>query len=257
MGAQQNPRNLADQTAPAPLFVAEHVDCTVPNDSGGKRVIFDDLAFHVNAGEIVDLTGASGAGKTTLLTAFARLNVNTTGTFTLAGRDSGDFTPQEWRRAVSYLPQTSMLMGETVADAVRLPWTFKVRSRATKGAGKTPRELLPDATIRALLDEMGCEDIDLARPPANLSGGQAARVSLCRTLLTHPRVLLADEVDAGLDAENAAKVGVVFTKAAAGGMAIIRIRHRQSDHRAKRIMVLENGKLHEEQAGEPVEAIAR
>ena len=62
---------------------------------------------------------------------------------------------------------------------------------------------------------MGCADIDLNRPPHDLSGGQAARVSLARTLLTRPKVLLADEVDAGLDDDNAEKVARILAKAAA------------------------------------------
>ena len=74
-------------------------------------------------------------------------------------------------------------------------------------------------------------------------GGQAARVSLTRTLLTHPGVLLADEVDAGLDEENADKVADILRKAADNGTAVVRIRHRKPDGRANRIMVLANGTI--------------
>ena len=90
---------------------------------------------------------------------------------------------------------------------------------------------------------MGCEDIDLARAPHDLSGGQAARVSLARTLLTRPAVLLADEVDAGLDDDNADKVASIMASAAARGMAIVRIRHRPPDGRATRIVTLSVGRL--------------
>ena len=51
-------------------------------------------------------------------------------------------------------------------------------------------------------------------------------MSLARTLLTSPKVLLADEVDAGLDDENADKVASIMAQAAEQGMAVIRIRHR-------------------------------
>lgn len=232
-------------TPPAPhLFEATHVTAVMPQQ-GGDHTVFHDLSFHVDAGEVVDITGPSGAGKSTLLTAFARLNAHTTGIFTLDGKDSDSFTPQQWRVRVSYLPQTSTLIGDTVADVIRLPWTLAVRQGERK---QEPADMLADAHIRQLLDAMGCADIQLDRNPRDLSGGQAARVSLARTILTKPRVLLADEVDAGLDEENADKVADLLKRAAGQGAGVVRIRHRAPDGRASRIMVLSDGELNEQQA---------
>lgn len=232
------------------------------------RTIFEDLSFDVDRGQIVDLVGPSGSGKSSLLTAFALLNPHADGTFTLDGADSSSFSLQQWRRNVAYLPQKPMLMGDSVADTIRLPWTLAVRradeasapdDHAATGKKTSARRgrfsqlfrseqsqaklALPDQLIRNTLDAMGCEDIDLARAPHDLSGGQAARVSLARTLLTRPAVLLADEVDAGLDDDNADKVASIMASAAAKGMAIVRIRHRPPDGRATRIVTLSSGRL--------------
>lgn len=232
------------------------------------RTIFEDLSFDVDRGQIVDLVGPSGSGKSSLLTAFALLNPHADGTFTLDGADSSSFSLQQWRRNVAYLPQKPMLMGDSVADTIRLPWTLAVRradeasapddhaatgkktsarrgrfSRLFRSEQSQARLALPDQLIRNTLDAMGCEDIDLARAPHDLSGGQAARVSLARTLLTRPAVLLADEVDAGLDDDNADKVASIMASAAAKGMAIVRIRHRPPDGRATRIVTLSSGRL--------------
>lgn len=232
------------------------------------RTIFEDLSFDVDRGQIVDLVGPSGSGKSSLLTAFALLNPHADGTFTLDGADSSSFSLQQWRRNVAYLPQKPMLMGDSVADTIRLPWTLAVRradeasapdnhaatgkktsarrgrfSRLFRSEQSQARLALPDQLIRNTLDAMGCEDIDLARAPHDLSGGQAARVSLARTLLTRPAVLLADEVDAGLDDDNADKVASIMASAAARGMAIVRIRHRPPDGRATRIVTLSSGRL--------------
>lgn len=240
-------------TPPAPhLFEATHVTAVMPQQ-GGDHTVFHDLSFHVDAGEVVDITGPSGAGKSTLLTAFARLNAHTTGIFTLDGKDSDSFTPQQWRVRVSYLPQTSTLIGDTVADVIRLPWTLAVRQGERK---QEPADMLADAHIRQLLDAMGCADIQLDRNPRDLSGGQAARVSLARTILTKPRVLLADEVDAGLDEENADKVADLLKRAAGQGAGVVRIRHRAPDGRASRIMVLSDGELNEQQAPAPANTVA-
>lgn len=232
------------------------------------RTIFEDLSFDVDRGQIVDLVGPSGSGKSSLLTAFALLNPHADGTFTLDGADSSSFSLQQWRRNVAYLPQKPMLMGDSVADTIRLPWTLAVRradeasapdnhaatgkktsarrgrfSRLFRSEQSQAKLALPDQLIRDTLDAMGCEDIDLARAPHDLSGGQAARVSLARTLLTRPAVLLADEVDAGLDDDNADKVASIMASAAARGMAIVRIRHRPPDGRATRIVTLSLGRL--------------
>ena len=201
---------------------------------GERRTIFSGLSFAIEPGEIVDLVGPSGAGKSSLLTAFARLNPRASGDLRLDGRSADDFTPQQWRAQVAYLPQKPVLLGETVAQAIRLPFTLAIRQSARTKQGPrriSPTDALPDGRIRETLDNMGCADIDLNRPPHDLSGGQAARVSLARTLLTRPKVLLAD------------KVARILAKAAADGMAIVRIRHRPPDGRATRVMRLANGTL--------------
>lgn len=247
------------------VFAASGMTCEIP-DSDSARTIFKGLRFGIERGEIVDLVGPSGSGKSSLLTAFAQLNPHARGSMELEGHPSGEFTPQQWRSQVAYLPQKALLTGSTVAEAIRLPWALHIRSdHNAAGADANPlvsrlrrlfrqspaaqaQALLPDARIRATLDSIGCEDIDLDRAPHDLSGGQAARVSLARTLLTEPKVLLADEVDAGLDDENADKVAAIMAQYATHGMAIIRIRHRPPDGRASRIITLDDGMLTETRA---------
>ena len=223
-----------------PFFEAMSVSCVVPAQSPAddERTVFDNLSFGMERGDIIDLVGPSGSGKSSLLTACARLNPHAHGMFVLDGVGSDEFSAQQWRRDVSYLPQKPTLTGKDVAEAIRLPWTLAIRGKE----GRVAR-LLPDERIRTTLDAMGCEDIDLTRAPHDLSGGQAARVALARTMLTDPKVLLADEVDAGLDDDNASKVAAIMADAAAHGMAIIRIRHRPPDGRATRTLMLDAGRL--------------
>lgn len=222
------------------FFEAISVSCVVParSPADDERTVFDNLSFSMERGDIIDLVGPSGSGKSSLLTACARLNPHAHGTFVLDGVGSDEFSAQQWRRDVSYLPQKPILTGKDVAEAIRLPWTLAIR-----GKGGKAEQLLPDERIRTTLDAMGCEDIDLARAPHDLSGGQAARVALARTLLTDPKVLLADEADAGLDDDNASKVAAIMADAAAHGMAIIRIRHRPPDGHATRTLMLDAGRL--------------
>ena len=153
------------------FFEAISVSCVVPAQSPAddERTVFENLSFAVERGEIVDLVGPSGSGKSSLLTACARLNPHAHGTFALDGVGSDEFSAQQWRRDVSYLPQKPILTGKDVAEVIRLPWTLAIR-----GKGGKADQLLPDERIRTTLDAMGCEDIDLERAPHDLSGGQTA-----------------------------------------------------------------------------------
>ena len=205
------------------LLRAEHLSCALPS-SDGERTLFRDLSLQVESGEIVDLTGPSGSGKSSLLTALAQLNPHASGDLTMQGRPASAFTPQQWRTQVTYLPQQAILTGGTVAEAIRLPFTLAVRaggSNGTKGAedaydggrrrfpsllrgaDRHTADRLDDAAISRMLDALGCGDIELDRPPHDLSGGQAARE----------------------------------------GMAVIRIRHRPPDGASSRTLVLSDGRL--------------
>ena len=143
-----------------PFFEAMSVSCVVPAQSPAddERTVFDNLSFGMERGDIIDLVGPSGSGKSSLLTACARLNPHAHGMFVLDGVGSDEFSAQQWRRDVSYLPQKPTLTGKDVAEAIRLPWTLAIRGKE----GRVVR-LLPDERIRTTLDAMGCEDIDLAR----------------------------------------------------------------------------------------------
>ena len=216
------------------------------------RTVFDGLSLDLRAGQVVDLTGPSGSGKSTLLTTLAWLNPHATARLELRGESADSMGPQAWRRLVAYLPQRPVLTGETVREALLLPFDLRV-ARSTRGA-RTAGSRRADAAaptrpgddeLRASLREAGLADVGLEHDPQELSVGQQARVCLLRTLLTAPEVLLADEVDAGLDAANAERVGSMLGRAAAGGMAVLRVRHHESDGRAARTLWLEGGVLRE------------
>lgn len=202
------------------------------------KTIFQGLSLTLYAGQIVDLVGPSGSGKSTLMECMAQLNADADARMTLDGRSADGFTPEQWRTQVAYVPQRPVLMGETVAEAIRYPFTLKVRRDSSV--------VIPDdGTLRRALDEIGLRDVELDRSPQDLSVGQQARVCLLRTLLTGPKVLLADEVDAGLDPDNAMRAAHLLAKAAEQGVAVCRVRHRDPDGMAARIIELADGVLTE------------
>ena len=199
--------------------------------------IFKGVSLALEAGEIVDLVGPSGSGKTTLLRVLARLHARTAGTLLLRGVSDNDIDPVSWRLTVLLVPQKPVTVPGTVRDNLLLPWTLKARAgQAVPG----------DDELMRLLSFVKLDDVGLARDGSQLSVGQVARIALCRSFLTRPKVLLLDEVDAALDAESADAVAAVVSRLARDGTACVRVRHRPPDGLATRRLRLAFGALSEE-----------
>lgn len=195
---------------------------------------FDDVSFSLEAGRIYDLEGQSGSGKSTLLLTCARMIARESGDLRLSGKDSLQFSPQQWRRNVCLVPQQAVMFNGTVRDNLLFPWTLSVN------AGEMPPsdDLLSDMLNRALLD-----GITLDTEAAKLSGGQQARIALIRAFATRPHVLLLDEAESSLDSESALAVSELTRSVLDKNTTCIRIRHRASDGYAYATYTLKNGEL--------------
>jgi putative ABC transport system ATP-binding protein len=154
--------------------------------------IVDGVTFAVGRGEVVAVVGGSGAGKSSLLRLLNRLDEPTAGRVLVEGVDQAETPPGELRRRVGMVLQTPRMFTGTVADNLR--WAFRARG-----------EDLDDAIVARLLERVqlpGYAD----REAGSLSGGEAQRVSLARTLANQPRVLLLDEPTSALDEDTKAEV---------------------------------------------------
>lgn len=152
----------------------------------GSHAVLDGVDLDVPSGHIVSVLGPSGCGKTTLLRAIAGLLPVSAGTISLAGSVLSSPTqsaPPE-RRGIGWVPQ----------DASLFPH-LSVRDNIGFGL---PRDGGRVARILELARLVGLAD-HLDRTPAQLSGGQAQRVSLARALAARPAVVLLDEPFAALD----------------------------------------------------------
>lgn len=196
--------------------------------------VLKDLNFDVKEGEFVVLTGASGSGKTTLLTILGGL----------LSQSSGD---------VLYNDQP--LFDRSKASAVRLheigfifqeshlvPYLTVEEQLVTVGreAGMSKGDAQKRA--RQLLDEIGLSH-RLKVYPNSLSGGEKQRVAIMRAFMNHPKIILADEPTASLDASRATDV-VEMIRDYIHDMVGIMITHDQRlfDY-ADRVIYLEDGQL--------------
>jgi putative ABC transport system ATP-binding protein len=158
----------------------------------GEKVLVQDASFEVRQGEILALTGPSGSGKTSLRRLLNRLDEPSQGTVFLQGMDYREIPPRELRRKIGMLTQRPFLFPVTVAENLQ----YGPRQRG---------ELLSPQAINELLESVGLPAF-ATRDVANLSGGEAQRVSLARTLANGPVVMLLDEPTSALD--DAAKTGI-------------------------------------------------
>ena len=161
--------------------------------------VLQDLTLRIWQGEFVAITGPSGSGKSTLLNLLGLLDVPDSGSFRLDGRDIATLDDNACTllrsRKIGFVFQAgSMLPRLTAAENVAVPLLYQ---------GVGPREA--DAAARAVLQRVGLPTV-AGNYPSQLSVGQRQRVAVARALVTKPRLILADEPTAALDAENAAAV---------------------------------------------------
>lgn len=155
----------------------------VRSDSDEITTALDDINFEIHDNEFVSIVGPSGCGKSTILRLIAGLIIPTTGTISLDGKEIDG--PSSSRGMV--FQKSTLFPWLTVGDNVGFSGTLK------------NEEKIDDATIDNMLDKVGLLDFKNTYP-SNLSGGMAQRVSLIRTLINKPEVLLLDEPLGALDA---------------------------------------------------------
>lgn len=196
------------------------------------RVLLSDVNVTILPGEVLAVIGPSGSGKSTFLRLINRLDEPTGGTVLLNGQDYREISPRDLRRRVGMVMQTAYLFPGTVAVNV----AFGPSQRG---------ERLDRRQIAALLDRVGLSGYE-ERDVAHLSGGEAQRVSIARTLANAPQAVLLDEPTSALDESSARAVEELLTSIVQErGMTCIVVTHNrlQAERLAVRTMVLEAGKL--------------
>ena len=186
----------------------------------GGLVATDDLTFAIEAGESVGLIGPNGAGKTTVFSQIMGEHRQTAGDIHLDNAEISPLsTPARIRRGVSRTYQVPRPFAEiTVAENIRVGLTpDSIWQMITRGPNRD-REL-------ELALAVGFTENDLNRTPAELSMGDLRKLEMARTMATSPRVMLLDEVFAGLTIAEIAMIGELVQQMRKLGMTFLIVSH--------------------------------
>lgn len=225
---------------PLPLPVRGQIDFeNVTFGYDPARPILRGVTLHVPAGQRVALLGESGAGKSTLLGLVTRTFDPQEGTVRIDGHDVRDLTLTSLRRGAVSMAQDTFLFHDTVLNNVTYarPDATETQVQAALRAAHahTFVQALPDG-LNTVVGERGVK----------LSGGQRQRLSIARTLLARPTLLLLDEPTSAVDAESETQVVAALTELMRGRTALI-VTHRLSLARtADRVIVLAGGQIVED-----------
>jgi len=180
--------------------------------------VLRNLDLEVAEGERVGLIGESGSGKSTLASVALGMTQPESGSVTLLGEDTTDWNARRWRRARRHAQLLVQEVGAMVHPTIPVGLLLRESARLHQ-----PDVDATEAARRALGD-VGLSGRESA-VASELSGGELRRVGLARVLLARPRLLIADEPTAGLDAARKADLVELLLSRMGPDCAVVLVSH--------------------------------
>jgi cell division transport system ATP-binding protein len=214
----------------------------VSKNYGAYRHALTDVSFRVAKGEFIFLTGPSGAGKTTLLRLLFRDELPTEGQIIVNGRNIGVIPKSKlpyFRRTVGIVFQDFKLIArKTIFE--NLSFVQSVLGTPVVEQRRRAYQVLKQVGLHYRMN---------AYPP-ELSGGEQQRVAIARALVNEPQLLLADEPTGNLDPALSEEIMHLFAEINMRGTVVLIATHDVELIRrmGKRVLILDRGRLREEQA---------
>lgn len=179
------------------IEIAIHFEkvCYKKDDS----LILNEVSGDFYKGKITTIVGPSGAGKTTVLKMCNALISPTSGDIFIDGKNIKGYKPTELRKNVGIALQNAPLIRGTIYDNLALPKTLQNQSLSKEKA-------------ISFLEDVGLEASLLHRDSHDLSGGQKQKVSIARTLINQPKILLLDEITSALDPTSTHEIEQLILK---------------------------------------------
>lgn len=185
-----------------------------------EKVLFENINLNIAKGETFAIRGRSGVGKSTLLNIIAGLEKPTSGCYWLDGVKMDELNLNKLsdirKKKMGYISQYSPMIPKLkVIENIMVPYWFEQKSKSEESILKKIKHYGEIFGISHLL----YENVD------KLSGGEMQRVSIIRSIISEPELIIADEPTGSLDTETALEVLNVFKNCANNGASVIIATH--------------------------------
>ncbi len=200
----------------------------------------DGVSLSVQKGEFVAIIGHSGSGKSTLMNMLGCLDVPTSGTYILNGRDVSSLSDNELSEVrndeIGFIFQGfNLIQNLTAVENVELPLIYRKVDRNTR------RKLAEEA-----LEKVGLKE-RMNHKPSEMSGGQQQRVAIARAIAAAPPLILADEPTGNLDSKSTQDIMNILDGLNEQGNTIVLITHDDGiAANARRVVRIMDGKIVED-----------
>ena len=210
--------------------------CKTFSTGGLQQHVLKNIDVEIYEGDFTIIMGASGAGKSTLLYALSGMDKPTLGEIDFLGKEMSQMTNDQlavFRRdnCGFVFQQIYLLDNMSVLDNV-----------LTSGLLITKNKKTVTKRAKELLTRLGLTEVEWNKFPSQISGGQAQRVGIVRSLINNPQILFADEPTGALNSANGKAVLDALTESNDAGQSVVMVTHDlRSARRGNRVIYLSDG----------------
>ncbi|MDO4293226.1 MAG: ABC transporter ATP-binding protein [Eubacteriales bacterium] len=211
--------------------------CKIYNPGENEVRALDHVNVSIDENELVAIIGHSGSGKSTLMNMLGCLDIPTSGSYFLNGKDVSALSDDELsdirNREIGFIFQGfNLIPNLTAEENVELPLIYR-------GVGKRERREL----AQKALQKVGLEK-RMTHKPSEMSGGQQQRVAIARAIAQAPPVILADEPTGNLDSNSSKEIMGILKQLHKDGHTVILITHDNDiAAQARRVIRIRDGKV--------------
>ena len=210
-----------------------HVDFRYP---GAKEDVLSDIDFVAEPGKTTAIIGSTGCGKSTLVNLIPRFYDVTGGSIELDGHDIRDYSLEELREVIGFVPQKGILFSGTIASNLR----FGNSNASDEEIEKAAEIAQATEFIENKNDKY---DSSIAQGGSNVSGGQKQRLAIARAIAKNPNIYVFDDSFSALDMKTDAKLRGALSDVTKNAAVIIVAQRISTILHADQILVLDDGKI--------------